>query len=364
MENIEELWEDLVEDFEFFSSRKENFRENFLRSIGEQKPKVLGTQGIATLVDRLYLLLFTFQKDPRDELFSLSYRLARFNIDLKKALLRASLQLVRDYVDYIVSSGKDYHRIKSLVDLIDVYLSIVEDAYAKYMEELRNKVEEERKEAEDKERRLLIKFVEKLYNQGEREIELLTYYKEVPVVCRSEILAIEEDKLRVRTCNINIFGTGEEIYLKHKRLPQTVAIKILDVDIPREEALLELLTFVELPQERRKYVRVIPKEPIPVEIIKEGKRIMGRMADISIGGVGVYLNEKNDLKEGDVVGVKFNLPKGEVETKGQIRYVIPYGEGFRAGIQYELDLKEEEIVSDYVMERQFEILRELKGIKE
>ncbi|RLJ70375.1 PilZ domain-containing protein [Hydrogenivirga caldilitoris] len=363
-DRIEHIWEDLVEDFEFFISQKESFRENFLEALRESKPKVLSTPGMGALVDRLYLLLFSFQKDPKEELFSLAYKLSQLEIDLKKALLKASLQLVRDYVDYIVRSERDYHRINSLIELMDVYLSIVEDATSKYIEELRSKVEEERREAEEKERRLLLEFLEKLQEEREREIELLTYYKEVPIVCRSKILKLEEDKLRVRTCHINIFKPEMEIYLKHRHIPQTVATRIIEVDVPKEELLLEVLTFVELPQERRRYVRVAPKEPIPVEIVKESREIVGRMADVSIGGVGVYLSEMGDLKGGDMVSVKFILPKGRVEAKGQVCYVIPYGEGFRAGIQYSLGIREEEIVSDYVMERQFEILKELRGIKD
>jgi len=59
--------------------------------------------------------------------------------------------------------------------------------------------------------------------------------------------------------------------------------------------------------------------------------------------------------------VEFQLPKGGVETGGVIKHVSPHGRIYRTGIYFEPDLKSEEIISDYVMERQFEILREIKG---
>ena len=79
--------------------------------------------------------------------------------------------------------------------------------------------------------------------------------------------------------------------------------------------------------------------------------------------MGVYVEDRDDLKEGDVVEVGFTLPKGRVETEASVRYVLPHQKIYRVGLQYQLDIPKEDIVSDYVMERQFEILRELKGLR-
>ncbi len=143
-------------------------------------------------------------------------------------------------------------------------------------------------------------------------------------MCRSKLHSIRDEYVKATTCNLNIFKPGSEVFIKHPNLPRPVAVRVVDLDIDREE-------------------------------------VVGTMADISVGGVGVFLKEKGSLKEGDVVWVSFTLPKGKVETQASVRYVLPDGNVYRVGIQYELDLKREKVVSDYVMERQFEILKELRG---
>ena len=358
---LEKLWDELIEDYSFFTGYKERFRENFLRFMDEERSKLLSLPGINTLTERLYVLLFSFQKDPREELFRISYTLAKNEIDLKKVTEKAFLALLKDYIDYLISENRDHRRIKSLIDLIDIYVSVIEDAYLKYTEELREELRRERKEAGESERRIALEFLEKIKER--EEIDLLTYYKEVPVVCRSRILEVRDEFVRASTCNIDIFGPGREIYIKHPNLPRPIAVEVRERDIEREEVLLEVIGFRDLPQERRKYVRVIPKEPIGVRISKGGWSTEGIMADISIGGVGVYVEDRDDLKEGDVVEVGFTLPKGRVETEASVRYVLPHQKIYRVGLQYQLDIPKEDIVSDYVMERQFEILRELKGLR-
>ncbi len=359
--NLEDLWGELAEDRSFFDRYKEKFRENFLKFIEDDRSKLLSLPGINTLIDRLYLLLFSFRKDPTQELFSISYTLAKNEIDLKKVIEKSFLALLKDYIDYLISENKDHRRVKSLIDLLDLYISVIEDAYFKYTEELREELRREKEEAKESERRIALEFLEKIKER--EEIELLTYYKEVPVVCKSKVIGIRDEFIRAATCNIDIFTPDREIYVKHPNLPKPIAVEVKDRDLEREEVLLEVIGFKDLPQERRKYVRVVPKEPIRVRIVKGDWKTEGTMADISVGGIGVYVEDRDDLKEGDVVEVSFTLPKGKIESEASVRYVLPHEKIYRIGLQYNLDIPKEEIVSDYVMERQFEILRELKGLR-
>ena len=361
---LEEIWNELVGDYEFFAEYREKFRENFVKFLGEERPRLLSIQGLNTLVERLYLLMFSFQKNPRDELFNLSYMLARYELNLKKVLNKACLVLARDYIDYLVAKDGGYERIKLLLELIEFYLSVVEDAYSKYVGEIEEELKREERKAEESGRRIALSFLEELKAKGKGSVELLTYYKEVPVVCRSEILQLMEDSLRIRACNINVFNIGDEVYIKHQNLPKPIAVKVRDRDTQREELTLEVIGFADLPQDRRKFVRVVPREPIPIELRRGEWETVGTMADISVGGVGVYVKDRDELKEEDIVEVSFTLPKGEVKTVASVRYILPHENIYRIGLHYRLDIPTEEIVSDYVMERQFEILRELKGLKE
>ncbi len=352
--------ESLKDEAEFFNTYKDRFVENFLAYLEEEVPGVLNSQSLRVLVRRIYSLVFSLRKDSEDEIQKLFYSLASHGVDVKKPLTKSLLRMVRDYIDYVMEQNRDHRRIKDLLELTDMILNAVETAYSRYLKELREKAgrPEERRVDDIKS---ISELIRKVIASGE-EVELITYYKEVPVVCRTKVVESGDAEVTVERCDLNILREGEELYMKIRDLPRTIGVKVEDVDPRSERASLKVLGFVDLPQERRRFVRVVPKDPIPVHVEKGDWKGIGSMADVSVGGVGVYLKEPNDLKTGDVIRVRFRLPKGEVETIGSVRYVLDRGNVFRIGVQYELDLRQEDIVSDYVMERQFEILRELKSL--
>lgn len=355
-----ELMRRLSRDRDFFLQYKHRFQEHFLKYLGNERPKLLSSQSLNTLVDKLYVMLFSMNRDPSQELSDLSYRLASYEIDLRAILSKALLELLKDYVDYVIDADRGHERIKTFVSLIDHYISAVETAYTRYINELRREIKKKDKVRVEGERGLIIEFFEKQFSNRKRSIEIITFYKEVPIICRSRILDIEEGTLTVSLCDLKVFNIDDEVYIKHINLPRTVAVVIRDIDNRNEVMEVELIGFVDLPQERRDYVRVAPKEPIKAVIEKGNLRIVGSITDISVGGVGVYTRDIDNIGGGDVVSVSFKLPKGEVKTEATVRHVEEYEDAYRIGISYELDLKKEDIVSDYVMERQFEILRELK----
>ena len=361
-ERVNQLWEDLIQDYDFFVHYKEKFIENFRSCSKKDAPKILGVQGLSTLIKKLYLVLFSFQKDPREDLFNLAYRLNKYEIDLKKILTKCTLLMVRDYIDHVTQTKGDITKIKRLLELIEIYLGIVEDARTKYIGELKKELKKQEKLVAEGERDIIIGFLRKLLDQKKAEIEFIKYYKQVPAVCKSRLIEVGETSFRANICNLSIFSLDEEVYVKHPRLPRTVAVRIQEIDHTQDIAEFEVIGFVDLPQERRKYVRVQPDENIPVTIKKEKLEITGQIADISVGGIGVYVKDYSGLGIGDVVALSFLLPSGKIETNGIIRHITPHENLFRVGIEYRLDFKMEEIVSDYVMERQFEILRELKGV--
>ncbi|MDQ7038859.1 MAG: PilZ domain-containing protein [Aquificota bacterium] len=353
---VEDLLGRISREREFFNSYKERFVDNFLSFLGSERSGPMNTQTLRVLIRKVYSVIFSFRSDFREEVSDLFYSLASHGVDIRGPLTKSLLRLIGDYVDYTVERGGDHRKVKDLLDLIDLIMGSVETAYSRYLRELREKAGEKKEEPVEDVTGLM-----DLIRNAE-EVDVLTYYKEVPVVCRTKVVEVGQRDLTVERCDLNIFREGESLYLRVRDLPGAVGVRVEEVDPRSERARLKVLGLADLPQERRRFVRVVPEDPVPVFLEKDGWKATGSMADVSVGGVGVYVNDPDDLKEGDAVRVRFRLPKGEVDTPGQVRYVIRRDGVFRVGIQYDLDLKQEDVVSDYVMERQFEILRELKGL--
>ncbi|RLJ70079.1 PilZ domain-containing protein [Hydrogenivirga caldilitoris] len=356
-----DIVERLFPDREFFVRYKQKFQEVFSNNIGRDEPKLLSAQGMNTLIDKLYLLMFSFNRNPLREIGELSYQLASYDIDLRTALSKTLLEMLKDYTDHVINTHASHKSVKVFLSLIELYMSEVEGAYTKYANELGKITERREKPKVEGERGLIIEFFENQFNRKNRSIELITFYKEVPVVCRSRILDMEEGLLTVKLCDLKVFNIDEEVYIKHPNLPKTVAAVIRDIDNRNEVMEVELIGFVDLPQERRGYVRVTPREPMKVRLRKGSWETLGIVGDISVGGVGVYLKDKGELVSGDTIDLYLKLPKGDIETRATVRHIEEREGVFRVGISYELDLKKEDIISDYIMERQFEILKELKG---
>ena len=305
--------------------------------------------------------MFSFHKEPLKELESLFYRIAHHELDIKKAVSKALLKMVRDYIDYVIEHDRAHEKIKNFITLIDLYVSAIENAYSRYTQKLKEKIKSANKDRVEGEIGLILDFFQRQLELSKADVELLSFYKEVPVVCKSRVLKVGDVNLLLRQCELKAFSLGSEAYIRHINLPKPVAVKVTDVNNRDRVMDVQVLGFVELPQERRKYVRVVPAETIDVLLKKGDWRSSGTVADISLGGIGIYIRDIDSLKEGDSVSVRFGLPKGDVEANAQIRH-IEEGEGvYRLGISYQLDIKTEEVVSDYIMERQFEILKELKG---
>ncbi len=358
--NFDQLANILKQDEEFFINYKDKFREEFIKNAKDEKNPLLGVKSLQPLVDKLYILLFSFNKYPFEELYNLTYKLAHHEVDFKKPITKPLLKMIKDYIDLVAEREEGYKRIKALISLIDLYFETMEKAYSKYINELRSDLKGTEKEIIKGEREVILKLLRKFYERGYTNIIILTFYKEMPVACKSQILEIVDKFLRVKTIHIKAFSIGDRVYIKHGSVAETIASRIINVNVIEEIIELEIIGFVELPQDKRQHVRVEPEKPTKVKIHKGDWKVEGLMADISVGGVGVFVKDKDDLKKYDIVTVSFELPKGKITAEGEVRYVTLAEDTFRIGIKLNLDIHQEEAVNDYIMERQLAILKELK----
>jgi len=360
---LKTLQNELKEDSKFFQNYRDKFLTKFLKRI--ENPGLLSIQAIETIVRRIYLLFFHFQPDYDKLLFELFYKLFQNRSDIKKAFINTYLELIRDYINYLISKGANLKKAAVFFKLTSFYLSIIEEAYEMYVKKIEEEALKAKKKTEEIEKHIIIDFFKKLVSDGKIEAELLTYYQEMPISCKSKIISLDDQELKIKAEKACIASETGEIYFKHENLPKVVRLKIKE----READIFkcEIIGFSELPQERRKFLRVVPKDPIPIKIKKGDFETIGTIADISVGGVGIHVRNIGNLKVNDKVEIRFNLPQGTINTSAQIRYIVlsksMFKEGieaYRIGLQYWLSFKEEEKVSDFVMKRQLEILAELK----
>ena len=360
--DLKDIYKELEKDFSFFKDYKEKFKENFKESFLRIYPDRGSPPLLNTLVSRLYAALFSMRTDPRKELYNLCLALLRNKMDFRPVLIEVCLQMTKDYIDFIVKSLSPYKRIKVFLDLVDIYVQTAEKANRDYIRSVEKALKRKEEEAEDKSKKLALDFLKTLAEQGTGKIVVHTVYKGLFVDTDSELVRLDGEDVLIKTGNMKIYAPGKEICLRGSAVPSAIVCRIKEID--REKGFLwaSVEGFRDIPEERRRYVRVVPDKDIPVRLKRDGKVYIGIMADLCVRGVGVYLEKPEGLNKGDRLEVEFDLPEGTVEVEGEIRHISPHSNIFRVGIYFEPDLATEDIVSGYIMKRQLAILREIREV--
>jgi len=359
---ISELQKELRKDEDFFRGYMDRFVDRFAENLKEHNVRLATIPVLNTLVGRLYLLMFSMNRDPRRELAEITLTLAGYRLEFKKVLMNTCLAMVKDYIDYVTRRSGPLQRVKALLDLVDLYISTTEDAYVAYIRRIEKKASEKEEMRKRDEEELAFGILKKMCEVGGGRVIVHTNFKGLFVDTNSEIVNMGEADVLIKTAHLRVYRVGKKVHLKCSSSPRPIVAVVEEIYPEKEEIRVTIKGFEELPEEHRRYVRVVPEEDIPVRMTAEGKEVVGVMADLCVRGVGVYTHIPHNFYVGSVVKVGFRLPKGEIETEGVIRHVSPHGRIYRTGIHFEPDLRSEEIISDYVMERQFEILREIKGL--
>ncbi|NPA41548.1 MAG: PilZ domain-containing protein [Aquificae bacterium] len=358
--DLKNIYKELKKDRTFFEGYKDTFITNFSRKFSEEHPQMSNLPLLNTLVSRLYLLLFSLEGDPLKELYDTSLTLAKNRVALKKVLVDTLLNMVKDYIDFIAQNLGPYTRVKTLIDLIDIYIRTVEDAYIQYLNSLREEVKNQKEEMITESETLARELLHKLFSRGSRKILVHALYRGLFIDTNSEMVHISGDEVLIKTSHMSVYSKGMKVHLKGSSIPQAIEGIVEEVNHESMTIRVKIGGFVHLPEEKRKYIRVVPEKTIKVHVSKGSSSLEGIIADLCIRGVGVYLKDASSLRVGDKVKVSFTLPKGEVEVIGEVKHITPHENLYRVGIYFEPSLQMEEVISDFVVARQMEILREIK----
>ncbi len=359
---VEILLEELKEEREFFLSYEKKFADMFANYIENVESLSLPKSALRTIGVKVYKTLFSFKGDKREELYRFTLKVAENEIDIKPIFSKVFLSMAKDFTDHLLKNDKDIRKLKTFISLIDEYLSVIEQAYAKYVESLRDQVKTLKKEKINENEEIIFHLLKAAFKR-KKPITVLEFYKEVPVTCRTSIKSIAENQIKLdfKNCSKKIFSENKDIFIKINESPKPISATILKIDYRNNEIVVSNFRFTEIPQERRRFVRVQPDKEIEITL-ENGKTAKGKIVDISLGGVGIVFKTDPGFEKGSSGKVRFEIDGTEIELTGEVKYTVPYDGGYRIGFEFLLTSRAEELLSEYIMRRQFEILKELRSI--
>ncbi len=339
-----------------------DYRETFKKKLLEFAEPYLKDKGVIEKLEEVIYEAFT-KVLSKNFFYYLAMDFAKRGENIKTPLLKTLLETLKDFIDFALRketlSKETTEEIKRILANIEEISEVIDKAYQDYYESLKEKAKEKKLER----KRFLLKEAQLVALKRE-PLTLIFSYKELPVYCKGVVRSVDEDIIVIEfegKCLIEpLLKVGDHLYAKAKDLSDAVKMEVLSLEEKGFQA--HLVGYEEVFLEKRQHVRVVPDSPIPVYISVQGKEFVGKILDISLGGVGVFIKEKN-IKKGDIVEMRFTLKENEIKVKAQCRYTMEDKEGVRTGFIFlEKNKKSEQVIGEYVIQRQLEILKELKTL--
>lgn len=215
-------------------------------------------------------------------------------------------------------------------------------------------------------------FQEKLSSKADLFVDLVNYYKGLPIVYPAKVLAVQYDNLEIDVNPHQAAAVANDKYtlIRSRFFPHDIVAHVQYVDINRHTVAFNKLCYVELLADNRAALRLNLEPPAEAVVKYESGIFAGAIPDISINGLAVLTDSCMHLDAGVDVSVQFMLP--DLEQQRHIPMVVPAKlvafeadkapYRFRFRISPEKD--QEKMISKYCLQRQVEIIRNLKEIVE
>jgi hypothetical protein len=196
------------------------------------------------------------------------------------------------------------------------------------------------------------------------EIELLNFYKSCPVSINARITAIEAGgvvKVKVTPPGSVCLYQNKTTVLLSATLTEVIRAKIKRFDIMDGIVYLNDFSYLSAWTGQRMVVRVQPDQMIAVTMQGKSQSILGMVADISLNGIGVLV-ENPELDDNEPLQIHLSLPTGESILRGVVVETIPQDGIYRVGIKFIPTSRDISFLLKYITSRRQEILDEVSQL--
>ena len=205
-------------------------------------------------------------------------------------------------------------------------------------------------------------------NKQYKEVSLLTFYKEIPVSNKAEIIEIRGSKVTLSTNELQLAAirSSGEAFIGLNPFAKTFKCIPVDYGLNTPTITVSNFSFVNLFNNFRDALRVRLQRPLNVVMRKDNNIISGTILDISISGCGMNVLTVYGLDTANEVNLKLKLinPGTYQPMDADIPCVIASVDNvnrpYKVALKFIHDKHTEEVVSRFVYQRQVDIVREMK----
>jgi hypothetical protein len=194
------------------------------------------------------------------------------------------------------------------------------------------------------------------------DLKLLNFFREIPVSYGATVETVEEShaELLVHQIQAVVISFEKVTVLKSSHFPKDVLANANYVNVEKSRIVLSSFSYALVRADRRMSVRVELSEPIYASFTAEGVTTGGRLHDMSLTGVSINVTDAPNLPLSQNGELAVTLPIGTITVPASLLKVLTVEDGHRLVFEIEATRATELSISKYILQRQVEIIRELK----
>lgn len=218
----------------------------------------------------------------------------------------------------------------------------------------------------------ILQILRKIAREGQT-VQMINIYKGFPVSYSARILStgIDAVTFKVHRYQALCLWLENHTFIQSDELSEIVRALAVTVDLENEIAALSNFEYVSGAPGKRDGERVMLRNMIEVFIVIHGRKIRTELRDLSARGMAVLLDaayyDPGIFKVDEPLKLSFQLPNADparardIALSGAIRSITrDRVNRYRVGIQITQDEQEDPQVSQYVVQRQTEVMEEIE----
>lgn len=207
-------------------------------------------------------------------------------------------------------------------------------------------------------------------SENHRDFSFLIMYKGVPLICRAQLNQVINTQalFTVQPPESAVLCLEDSTLVLSDGLLEPLEATLVCNNLVTGEFSLSGFSYAGSKFANRRELRVEPAQALDIEVRADGRSFPGKLADLSVRGLGVNLEINNVTTifiQGKNVSVYVALPTGTILMEGKVRSAIrSRSETLRLAVEFIGSVPEKATIIRYVMQRRSEIVAEVRALYE
>jgi len=201
-----------------------------------------------------------------------------------------------------------------------------------------------------------------------KSLKLISYYKGLPLAYTATMASLDRGiaDLDVRAEQAYVIEKSRSVFIRSPLFKHDVFAHAQYASARKKAVTVGKFCYVEIMAERRNFIRVAPEAPAGSVIESPLGSIEGDLYDISLSGLNIAVDHSCRLEIGAEMPVRFVLGNqdgsSDLRANVQARLIGVSGDRLPRNYRFSMDPDKlfERQLSKYIIDRQIEIIREIK----